>query len=274
MKRVVASALCAAVMSLGVLGSGVQTAAAAEDAAPIPDYDWSFDGIFGHFDRAAAQRGLQVYRESCAGCHSLRFVAFRDLADLGYNEEQIKAFAAEATVVDGPDSEGEMFERDGLPADRFPSPFPNANAAAAANGGAAPPDLSLMAKARPGGASYIRALVGHGYSDEPSAEFLEEFREKHEGEEFELLDGQNFNLYFPGYKIAMAAPLFEDGVEYQDGTPATVEQMAEDVSHFLMWTAEPKLEERKRIGLKVVLFLLVFTGILYAVKRKVWADLH
>ena len=268
MKRVIAGALGAV-----FLGLGTQTAVAAEAGAPLPDYDWSFEGIFGHFDRAAAQRGLQVYQEVCAGCHSLRFVAFRDLADLGYNAEQIKAFAAEATVEDGPDEEGEMFERAGLPADRFPSPFPNDKAAAAANGGAAPPDLSLMAKARVGGASYIRALLV-GYRDSPSAEFLQHYAEAHEGEEFELLDGQNFNLYFPGNKIAMAAPLFEDGVEYQDGTAATVDQMAADVSHFLMWTAEPKMEERKRMGLKVILFLLVFTGILYAVKRKVWADLH
>ena len=272
MKRVIAGALGAA-FGATVLGLGAQTASAAGAAEELPEYSWSFEGIFGHFDRAAAQRGLQVYREVCAGCHSLRFVAFRDLAGIGYDEAQIKAFAAEATVVDGPDSEGEMFERSGIPADRFPSPFPNPQAAAAANGGAAPPDLSLIAKARVGGADYLRALLT-GYRDAPTAEFLQNYAKAHDGEAFELLDGQNFNLYFPGYKIAMAAPLFEDGVEYQDGTPATVEQMAADVSHFLMWAAEPKLEERKRTGLKVVLFLLVFTGILYAVKRKVWADLH
>ena len=276
MKRVIAGALgvaFGATFGATVLGLGAQTASAAGAAEEVPDYSWSFEGIFGHYDRAAAQRGLQVYREVCAGCHSLRFVAFRDLAGIGYSEAQIKAFAAEATVEDGPDSEGEMFERSGIPADRFPSPFPNPQAAAAANGGAAPPDLSLIAKARVGGPNYLRALLT-GYRDAPSAEFLQNYAKAHDGEAFELLDGQNFNLYFPGYKIAMAAPLFEDGVEYQDGTPATVEQMADDVSHFLMWAAEPKMEERKRTGLKVVLFLLVFTGILYAVKRKVWADLH
>jgi ubiquinol-cytochrome c reductase cytochrome c1 subunit len=267
MKRVIASALCATVLAVG------SHSASAAEGAPLPEYHWSFDGIFGHFDLAAAQRGLQVYREVCAGCHSLRFVAFRDLAALGYDEEQIKAFAAEATVTDGPNEDGDMFERAGLPSDRFPSPFANAKAAAAANGGAAPPDLSLMAKARPGGPSYIRALLT-GYEEAPSAEFLNAYKEQHNGEEFELLDGQNFNLYFPGNKIAMAAPLFEDGVTYQDGTPATVEQMAADVSQFLMWAAEPKLEQRKKTGLKVILFLLVLTGVLYAVKRKVWADLH
>ncbi len=242
-----------------VLGLGAQGASAAEDAKALPEYHWSFDGIFGHFEPAALQRGLQVYREVCAGCHSLRFVTFRDLAALGYDEEQIKAFAAEATVTDGPNEDGEMFDRGGRPSDRFPSPFPNAKAAAAANGGAAPPDLSLMAKARPHGPSYIRALLT-GYEDAPA--------------DFEILEGQNYNPYFPGGRIAMAPPLFEDGVTYQDGTAATLDQMAADVAHFLMWTAEPKLEQRKRMGLKVVLFLLVFTGILYAVKRKIWADLH
>ena len=276
MKRILAGAFGAALgaaFGAVLLGPGGQSAEAAEAIVPLPDYDWSFEGIFGQYDRAAAQRGLQVYRETCAGCHSLRFVAFRDLAALGYNEDQIKAFAAEAIVVDGPDSEGEMFERPGVPADRFPSPFPNWQAAAAANGGATPPDLSLIAKSRVDGPDYVRALLS-GYRDEPSPEFLQKYAEAHDGETFELMDGQNFNLYFPGHRIAMAPPLFEDGVEYQDGTEATVEQMAADVAHFLMWTAEPKLEERKQTGLKVVLFLLVFTGILYAVKRKVWAELH
>ncbi len=248
-----------AMLGAAILGFGAHAASAAEEVKALPDYQWSFDGIFGQFDRAALQRGLQVYREVCAGCHSLRFIAYRDLVALGYDEDQIKAFAAEATVTDGPNEDGEMFEREGRPADRFPSPFPNARAAAAANNGAAPPDLSLMAKANPGGPSYIRGLLT-GYEDPPA--------------DFEILEGQNYNPYFPGGRIAMAQPLYEDGVEYQDGTAATVDQMAADVAHFLMWTAEPKLEDRKRIGLKVVLFLLVFTGILYAVKRKVWADLH
>ncbi len=253
MKRIVAGVLSAALLSLGA------QAQAAEEKA-LPDYSWSFDGIFGQFDRAALQRGYQVYREVCAGCHSVRLVTFRNLADLGYDEAQIKAFAAEATVIDGPDDEGEMFERDGKPADRLPSPFPNAKAAAAANGGAAPPDLSLMAKARVHGPSYIRALVSSGYEEPPA--------------DFEILEGQNYNTFFPGNRIAMAAPLDDDAVEYQDGTEANVDQMAADVAHFLMWTAEPKLEQRKKMGIKVILFLLVLTGLLYAVKRKIWADLH
>ena len=252
MRKALRSALVAAVC----LAPG---SAMAAEAVDIPGHDWSFSGIFGHFERPALQRGLQVYREVCAGCHGLRLIAFRNLADLGYSADEIKAIASEYVVEDGPDEDGEMFERDGRPADYFPSPFPNDKAAAAANGGAVPPDLSLVAKARIGGPSYLRALLV-GYEDPPA--------------DVEVLEGQHYNKYFPGHLIAMAAPLFEDAVEYQDGTPATVEQMATDVSTFLMWAAEPNLEDRKQMGIKVILFLIVFTGVLYAVKRKVWADLH
>jgi len=236
--------------------SSTSGALAAEETEPLPEISWSFDGPFGTYDRAALQRGLQVYREVCSTCHGLKYIAFRNLADLGYDEEELKALAAEYTVTDGPDDDGEMFEREGQPSDYFPEPFPNEKAAAAANGGAAPPDLSLMAKARMGGATYIYALL-IGYED-PPADF----------------QGDNYNVYFPGHQIAMPPPLFEDGVTYADGTPATVEQQARDVSHFLMWTAEPKLEDRKGMGLKVLIFLVVFTGVLYAVKRKVWSDVH
>jgi len=252
MKRLI---IAAAVVLFGLPAGAVL---AAEGKAP-PERDWSFSGIFGSFDRGAMQRGLQVYREVCSGCHSLRLIAFRNFAALGYSEDEIKALAAEYTVEDGPDQEGEMFERAGLPADRVPSPFPNAKAAAAANNGAVPPDLSLMIKARDGGADYVHAFLT-GYADPPDG--------------VELLDIQNYNLYFPGNLTAMAEPLFEDAVEYADGTPATVEQMASDIVTFLAWAAEPTMEERKRMGIKVILFLLIFTGVLYAVKRKVWADLH
>ncbi|GAB4236784.1 MAG: cytochrome c1 [Kiloniellaceae bacterium] len=254
MRKGLISGLAALAATLSVTASGA--ALAAEEAAPLPKVEWSFDGPFGTYDRAALQRGLQVYREVCAGCHSLKYIAFRELDDLGYNEDELKAIAAEYTVVDGPDDEGEMFERPGRPSDYFPSPFANDKAAAASNGGAAPPDLSLMAKARVGGPTYIYALLT-GYED-PPADFA----------------GDNYNLYFPGHQIAMAAPLFEDGVAYADGTPATVDQMARDVSHFLMWTAEPKLEDRKGMGIKVLIFLVVFTGVLYAAKRKIWSDVH
>jgi len=250
-------------LSIGVAAAllfGLQAGAAlAAEGKELPERDWSFTGIFGQFDRGAMQRGLQVYREVCSGCHGLRFIAFRNLAALGYGEDEIKAIAADYSIVDGPDEEGEMFERPGRPADRFPSPFPNDKAAAASNNGAVPPDLSLIVKARTGGADYVHALLT-GYAEPP--------------EDREILEGQNYNLYFPGNVTAMAEPLFEDAVEYGDGTPATVEQMATDVATFLAWAAEPEMEERKSMGIGVMLFLLVFTGVLYAAKRKVWADLH
>ncbi len=250
-------------LSIGVaavLLFGLQAGAAlAAEGKELPERDWSFTGIFGQFDRGAMQRGLQVYREVCSGCHGLRFIAFRNLAALGYGEDEIKAIAAEYSIEDGANEEGEMFERPGRPPDRFPSPFPNDKAAAASNNGAVPPDLSLIVKARTGGADYVHGLLT-GYAEPP--------------EDLEILEGQNYNHYFPGNVTAMAPPLFEDAVEYGDGTPATAEQMATDVSTFLAWAAEPEMEERKSMGIGVMLFLLVFTGVLYAVKRKVWADLH
>ncbi len=250
-------------LSIGVAAAllfGLQAGAAlAAEGKELPERDWSFTGIFGQYDRGAMQRGLQVYREVCSGCHGLRFIAFRNLAALGYGEDEIKAIAADYSIEDGPNDEGEMFERPGRPSDRFPSPFPNDKAAAASNNGAVPPDLSLIVKARIGGADYLHGLLT-GYAEPPA--------------DLELLEGQNYNLYFPGNVTAMAPPLFEDAVEYGDGTLATEEQMATDVSTFLAWAAEPEMEERKSMGIGVMLFLLVFTGVLYAVKRKVWADLH
>ncbi|WP_419903784.1 cytochrome c1 [Kiloniella sp.] len=254
MKKILSGLFAAA------LGCLTVPAFAAGDAVKLPSYDWSFEGVFGTYDKASMQRGLQVYKEVCSGCHSLDLVAFRNLLDLGYNADEVKAFAADYTVEDGPNDEGEMFERNGIAADYFPAPFPNEQAAAAANGGKAPPDLSLMAKARVGGPSFVRALIGSdGYVDAP--------------EGFETGD-LSYNKYFPGHLIAMAPPLSEDAVEYSDGTPATVEQMAADVSHFLMWAAEPKLEERKSTGIKVMIFLIIFTLVMYAAKRKVFAQVH
>jgi len=248
-----------ALAGLGLTLALAAGAAQGAEGVALPAQKWSFDGIFGMFDRAAMQRGLQVYTEVCAGCHSLKRIAFRNLADLGYGEEEIKAIAAGFTVPDGPDDQGEMFEREGTQSDRFPKPFANDKAAAAAMGGAVPPDLSLMAKARFGGADYIHALL-IGYEEPPAG--------------FDLLEGLSYNAYFPGHQIAMAEPLTEGAVEFADGTEASVDQMARDLAHFLMWAAEPNLEERKRMGIKVILFLLVFTGLLYAAKRKVWSDLH
>ena len=259
-----ARALTLAAALTAALGAGLGTAlqsdaVRAAEGVAVPAQSWSFDGIFGTFDRAALQRGLQVYAEVCAACHGLQYIAFRNLAELGYNEDQIKAFAAERIIVDGPNDDGEMFERDGRPSDYFPSPFANDKAAASANGGAVPPDLSLMAKARAGGPDYLYALLT-GYDDPPA--------------DVEMNEGLSYNHYFPGHQIAMAQPLDDDAVEYADGTEATLDQMSRDLSAFLMWTAEPMLEERKRTGIKVILFLIVLTALFYAIKRKVWSDLH
>lgn len=232
---------------------------AAAEGVEIPEQDWSFQGIFGTYDKAAAQRGLQVYKEVCAGCHSLNLIYYRNLTDLGYAEAAVKAFAAEHEVEDGPNDEGEMFTRPAKPADRFVEPFPNEQAARAGNGGALPPDLSLMVEARKGGPDYLYALLT-GYTEAPA--------------DVEVLEGMQYNAYFPGHQIAMPAPLIEGGVEYADGTPATVEQMAKDVTVFLAWASEPNMEVRKAMGLKVMLFLIVFCGLLIATKRRVWADVH
>jgi ubiquinol-cytochrome c reductase cytochrome c1 subunit len=250
--------LIALAASCGLLSFGAATASAAEGVA-LPHQEWSFQGLFGTYDRAALQRGLQVYKEVCAACHSLSLVRYRNLEAIGFSEDEVKAIAAEATIMDGPDDDGEMFERPGRPSDAFVPPFPNDNAAKAANGGALPPELSLMTKARVGGPDYTYAILT-GYHDAPA--------------DVELQPGLNYNAYFPGHQIAMPAPLAEDGVEYADGTPATVDQMAHDVTTFLAWAAEPELETRKQTGVKVLLFLIVFTGLLYATKRKVWAKVH
>ena len=237
--------------------AGAAPAMAADEAPAPPSVKWTFDGLFGSFDRAALRRGFQVYTEVCAVCHSLRLVSYRNLTAIGFSEDQVKAIAAEFEVTDGPDSEGEMFDRPARPSDRFVSPFANDNAARAANNGALPPDLSLVTKSRIGGPDYIHGLMV-GYREAPQG--------------MEMSEGMDYNMYFPGHQIAMPAPLSEDLVEYADGTEATVGQMAKDVTHFLVWAAEPELEERKRMGVKVVLFLLLLTGMLYAVKRAIWSD--
>jgi ubiquinol-cytochrome c reductase cytochrome c1 subunit len=232
---------------------------AAGDAVKPPQQDWSFSGLFGTFDRGALQRGFEVYNGVCAGCHSMRLVAYRNLQDIGYSEAQAKAFAASREVTDGPNDQGEMFKRPGQPSDRFVSPFANDNAARAANSGALPPDLSLIVKARKDGANYMHALLT-GYNTPPAGTTVPE--------------GMSYNLYFPGHNIAMPPPLSDGVVEYADKTRATVDQMARDVTTFLAWAAEPELEARKRMGAKAILFLLVLTGLFYGLKRKIWADVH
>lgn len=232
---------------------------AAGEAEQPPAMKWSFDGLFGTFDKASAQRGFQVYKEVCASCHALSLKSYRNLRDIGFSEDEVKAIAANYTVMDGPNDAGEMFERKARPSDHFVKPFPNEKAARAVNNGAYPPDLSLMVKARHDGSNYMHALLT-GYSDPPAG--------------VTLPDGMYYNKYFPGRQIAMPAPISTDSVTFADGTPGSVQQISADLTHFLSWVAEPELEKRKRLGIQVMLFLIVLTGMLYAVKRKVWADVH
>ncbi len=248
-------------MTALLLGAFLTIAAAApalagDEAKPPKNGHFSFEGPFGTFDRAAAQRGLQVYRNVCSACHGLKYIAFRDLMGLGYSADEAKAIAAEYQITDGPDQNGDMFERPGKLSDRFPSPFPNEQAARAANNGALPPDLSLIVEAREGGADHVYSVLT-GYGEPPASETLR--------------PGQYWNDYFPGHKIAMPPPLQDDLVEFADGTPATVDQMAHDVATFLAWAAEPNMEERKRLGLAVLIYLSFLTVLLYLTYRKVWA---
>jgi ubiquinol-cytochrome c reductase cytochrome b/c1 subunit len=264
-----------------LLLGGVQNARAADEAPAPPSEEWSFAGPFGKFDRGALQRGLKVYKEVCAACHGLSFVAFRNLAEPGgpgYSVAQAQAFASEYQVKDGPNDQGEMFDRPGRPADYFPSPFPNEQAARVANGGAFPPDLSLINKARSykrgfplfvvdfftqyqeQGPDYVAALL-QGYQEKPPADF-------------NLPEGSYYNTYFPGHAIKMPNPLSDGQVTYDDGTPATVAQYAKDVTHFLMWTAEPHMEARKQLGLQVFVFLILLTVLLYFTKKKIWSNAH
>jgi ubiquinol-cytochrome c reductase cytochrome c1 subunit len=233
--------------------------AASHGAHEIAKQKWSFNGIFGTYDRAALQRGFQVYKEVCAACHSMSRLAYRNLEDLGYSEAEIKAIAADATINDGPNDEGEMFDRPGRPSDAFKAPYPNVQAAKSVNNGAYPPDLSLISKSRYGGADYIYAILT-GYEEPPANR--------------ELMPGQSWNKAMTGNVIAMPAPLSAGQVIYGDGADQSVDQYARDVAQFLTWASEPKMEVRKRTGVKVFLFLLVFTAVMYAVKRKIWADLH
>ncbi|MEZ2130541.1 MULTISPECIES: cytochrome c1 [unclassified Sinorhizobium] len=286
MKKLVAS-----ILSLAIAGSLVAAVAVAQESQPsahaeseTPHYplkepkelDWSFAGPFGHYDKGQLQRGLKVYTEVCSACHSMKLVAFRTLQDLGYSDAQVKAFAANYEVQDGPDANGEMFSRKAVPSDHFPSPYANAEAAAASNNGAAPPDFSLIAKAREvergfprfvfdlftqyqeGGPDYIYSLLT-GYEEPPAG--------------VEVPETSHYNPYFhAAATFAMPKPLSDDQVTYDDGSPQTVDQYAKDVSAFLMWAAEPHLEERKRTGFMVMVFLLIFTGLIYLTKKSVYAN--
>lgn len=256
--------LVSGAIALAALTAGA-VAIAAETQVHPPHMHWHFQGPFGTYDRAAAQRGFQVYKEVCSACHSLSLLSYRNLTELGLTEDQVKGIAAEFQVPDiGED--GSAIERPARPSDRFRKPFANELAAAAANGGKAPPDLSLIVKAREGGADYIHGiLTGYVPFEKLSQEQVKEFA---------VTKDDYFNLYFPGHKIAMPPPLSDGKVTYVDGTKATVEQMSTDVTEFLAWASEPHLEARNRTGIRVVLFLLAFAGLMYAVKRQVWADKH
>lgn len=250
-------------ISFLLIGFSVQGAQAAGDQVKPPSQAWSFyngpAGMFGYYDQASMQRGMKIYREVCAACHGLKRVYFRNLTALGYNESQIKNIASEYTIEDGPNDEGDMFDRPKEPKDTFGSPFANDQAAKYANNGAMPPDLSLITKARANGPDYLYALLT-GYKEPPAGEHVAE--------------GQYWNAYFPGHKLSMAPPLSDGQVAYEDGSPETLDQYARDVTHFLTWAADPYMEERKKAGLKVLIFLLVFAGIMYSVKKKIWKSAH
>lgn len=252
------TALVAGIIAVTASMSLSQANAAGAVVHP-PEHHWSFSGLFGTYDRAALRRGFEVYKGVCSGCHGLRLVAYRNLMEIGFTEDEVKAIAASVEVPAEPNADGEIEDRPGIPADKFKSPFANENAARAANGGAYPPDLSLIIKARHNGANYVNGLLT-GYKEAPAGT--------------KVPDGMHYNEYFPGHLVAMAPPLFDDGVEYSDKTKATIKQQSEDVVTFLTWAAQPELEERKRTGIKVILFLLLLTGLLYVVKRRIWADVH
>jgi len=216
---------------------------------------WPFSGIFGTVDRQAAQRGYQVYKEVCSTCHAMKYRSFRNLSEIGFSEDEIKTIAAGYQVKDGPDDSGQMFDRPGKSSDKFPSPFANEKAARAANGGAYPPDLSLIIKARENGPNYVYSLL-QGFTEKPT--------------DMTMGTGMNYNKYFPGHQIAMPKPLSDGQISYSDGTVATTEQMSSDVVIFLQWAAEPEMERRKKMGLKVLLFLAVTGVFFYLAKKRIW----
>ncbi len=268
--------LRAALAAVILLGIGVHTAAAQEEAELPARQSWSFAGPFGKYDTAQLQRGFKIYREVCSACHSIKMLSFRNLADAGgpgFSEAQAKAVAESYKVQDGPNDQGEMFERPGRLADHFPPPFPNENAARASNGGAAPPDMSVLAKGRTyergfplfvldiftqyqeQGPDYISALL-RGYANAPA--------------DFKLPEVAYYNRYFPGHALKMPPPIQDGQVKFDDGAPETLDQYSKDIASFLMWAAEPTLDARKRTGFQVMIFLIIFSVLLYFTKKRVW----
>jgi ubiquinol-cytochrome c reductase cytochrome c1 subunit len=270
------SLLTALALAVSLSGLATATAYAQLEATAPPRQQWSFSGPFGTYNPEQLQRGFKIYREVCSNCHSLSLLSFRNLAEPGgpdFTEAQAAAIAASFKVTDGPNDKGQMFQRPGKLADRFPPPFPNDEAARAALGGGLPPDMSTLAKARTydegwdgflidpfrmyqeQGPDYIHAII-NGYVPMPKG--------------FPLPPGTYYNEYFPGHAIKMPQPLRAGQVKYTDGTPETLDQYGRDVAAFLAWASEPKLDERKRLGFQVMIFLIVFTGLLYFTKKKVW----
>mgnify|MGYP006081760623 FL=1 len=230
-----------------------------EESGNLLKVKWSFKGLTGKFDRASLQRGYQIYNEVCSSCHSMQYLSYRNLGEAGgpeFSIEEVKAIAASIEIEDGPDSQGEMFTRPGRPSDKFKSPYPNTNASMAANGGAYPPDMSVLVKARPGGANYIYSVL-MGYDEPPPGITLD--------------DGVYYNKYMIGNKIKMSAPLIKEIVEYTDGTEASVDKMAKDVTTFLSWAAEPELEARHKTGVKVIIYLILLSILVYLSMKKIWS---
>jgi len=241
--------------------ASLATSSAAQPETKFLNEKWAFEGVFGKFDRASVQRGYQVYKQVCSACHSMKRIYYRNLQEIGFSEAEVKQIASEYLIPDGPNDEGEMFDRAGLPSDHFKSPYPNEQSARNANGGALPPDLSLIIKARENGANYVYSLL-NGYEKAPK--------------DHQVPEGKYYNKYFAAgnYNIGMLEPLQDGLVQYQDGTATNKKQLAKDVVNFLQWAAEPEMEERKAMGLKVMLFTLVFTIIFFLAKKRIWSRLE
>ena len=243
---------------LAIITLSIKPSISAEATKPLK-VDWSFKGLTGKFDRASLQRGYQVYKEVCSSCHSMKYLSYRNLGEKGGPEftlDEVKSIAASFEVQDGPDSQGEMFTRPGRPSDKFVSPYPNMNASMAANGGAYPPDMSVLVKARSGGANYIYSVL-MGYEEKPEGLIID--------------DGVYYNKYMSGNKIKMSKPLVEGIIEYTDGTLATEDQMAKDVTTFLTWAAEPELEARHKLGIKVLIYLILLSTLVYLSMKRIWS---
>ena len=230
-----------------------------QEEMPLKKQNWTFEGIFGRYDNSTLQRGLQIYQEVCSACHGMKRLRFRELKDLGFTNDQIKQYAKTFEILDGPNELGEMFIRPGEPSDTFVSPYKNKEEAKASFGGSYPPDLSLLTKAIKNGPDYIYSLLT-GYEDPPK--------------EFKLTDGLYYNPYYDGKVIAMPPPLYDNAIEYIDGTNASLDQLSYDIVHFLNWAAEPKLQQRKSLGLKVLLFLIILTLLLYVTMKEIWSRIE